>query len=289
MATDVDTGRALLGALVDGRPATTVCVLDRGLHYGDGVFETLAVRAGEAQLWSAHWERLARGCARLRLPVPDPRAVRDEARALADGAERAVLKILVTRGPGERGYRIAAGARPTRALLLYPAPDFPATHWSEGVAVRMCHTPIAVNPALAGIKHLNRLEQVLARAEWQDEGFAEGLMSDASGRVVCGTASNVFAVRGGALVTPDLADCGVEGVMRRSVLDAARDFGIAARTAPLRPEDLLEADEVFLTNSLFGVWPVRAIDGSVLRPGPVARRMARHLGPRTLAPAAAAP
>lgn len=283
MTTEEGRLPGVLAALVDGRPAAKLNILDRGLHYGDGVFETLAVRAGEPQLWEWHWERLARGCARLHLAGPDPETVRREAYGLVRDVSRAVLKILVTRGPGGRGYRPGRTAATMRTLLVYRAPDFPPAHWRDGVAVRRCATPVAINPVLAGIKHLNRLEQVLARSEWDDDGIAEGLMLDTTGRVICGTASNVFAVRGAALVTPDLADCGVEGVMRRAVIDAAATLGLTVTQASLRLDDLLRADEVFLTNSLFGIWPVRSIDGAALRTGPVARRLAQRLAAHTLA------
>lgn len=283
------TPAALLAARVSGGDDDAVNVLDRGLHYGDGLFETLAVSGGRIQLWERHLLRLEEGCRRLRLPAPDAAALFAEAQALCAGHTRAVLKILLTRGPGDRGYRIdrsAAAPPPTRALLLYRAPDYPAGCWRDGVAIRLCETRLAGNPALAGIKHLNRLEQVLARDEWSDAEIAEGLMLDPQGRVVSGTASNVFAVRGGRVETPAVTECGVAGVMRGLVLETAAGWGLETAQTPLRMADLLAADEVFLSNSLFGVWPVRRIDAAPLAAGPVARRLIDALGACSLAPPA---
>ena len=281
---------APLAVLVNGRADGTVDILDRGLHYGDGLFETLAVVGGRIQLWDRHLRRLEEGCRRLRLPLPDPAALFGEAQSLCTGRDRAVLKVLLTRGPGARGYRIDRSASaPTRLLLLYSAPAYPAEHWRDGVAVRRCATRLGTNPALAGIKHLNRLEQVLARDEWDDPEIAEGLMLDQHERVVSGTMSNVFAVRDGRLLTPALSDCGVAGIMRGLVLETAAGWGVETAQASLVMAELLEADEVFLSNSLFGVWPVRSIDATPLQAGPVARRLAAALGACSLAPLALTP
>ncbi len=286
----------LLAAIVNGHPAHEISLLDRGLHYGDGLFETLAVKEGRAQLWERHLARLEQGCQRLHFPPPDGAALHDEAHALCTGHERAVLKILWTRGSGGRGYRIdrgidrgidhgkAAAARQTRALLLYRAPDYGAAPRRAGIAVRCCATRLGANAALAGIKHLNRLEQVLARDEWSDAGIAEGLMRDTHGRVICATASNVFAVRDGALLTPVLDECGVHGVMRGLIMETAASWGMAVHQTALRMEDLFAAEEVFLSNSLFGVWPVRRIDEIALKPGALAQRLAETLAPFHLSP-----
>lgn len=278
----------LLAVTVNGRSAGEIGILDRGLHYGDGLFETLAVKEGRVQLWERHLARLAEGCRRLHFPTPDGDVLRDEAEALCAGHERAVLKLLWTRGSGGRGYRIDHGpdatARQTRALLLYKAPEYDASILQRGVTIRCCDTRLGINPALAGIKHLNRLEQILARDEWNDVRIAEGLMLDARDRVVCGTASNVFAVRDGALITPAVEQCGVAGVMRALVMETAETWGLAPRQDELRIEDLFAAEEVFLSNSLFGIWPVNRIDDVEFTPGALARRLAGALRDFHLSP-----
>jgi len=239
--------------LVDGRATGCVPVLDRGLAYGDGLFETLAVTAGEIRLWDAHCDRLERGCAVLGLPAPDRALLRHEAESLLTDSDPWVLRITLTRGVGGRGYAPPLDPRPTRILSRHP---WPASPTRSGVRVRLCRHRLSTQPYLAGLKHLNRLDQVLARAEWDDPGIAEGLMRDQAGRVVEGTAANLFLVRGGVLETPRLHRCGVAGVARALTLEIATRLGIPWRERDLRPGDLYRADALFLTNSLQGLVPV---------------------------------
>ena len=194
----------MLSCLIDGREAVAIDVRDRGLHYGDGLFETLAVAQGRPLLWRRHMQRLAAGCRRLRIPPPAAETLREEAERLCARLDRAVLKIMVTRGDGGRGYAPPPAAAGTRVLMTYPWPPYPERHRRDGVAVRVCAARLGASPGLVGLKHLNRLEQVMARAEWDDPSIAEGLMLDAAGHVIEGTMSNLFAVIGGRLVTPDL-------------------------------------------------------------------------------------
>jgi 4-amino-4-deoxychorismate lyase len=180
---------------------------------------------------------------------------------------------MVTRGPGPRTYRPPAEPAVTR-IVVSSAPK-PRNDPDDGIVVRLCDTPLGLNPRLAGLKHLNRLEQVLACAEWDDPAIAEGLMSAVDGRIVCATAANVFLVRDGQLVTPDIRDCGVAGVMRGIVLAAAREFAIATQVRDVVPADLSAADEVFLTNAITGVRPVGEILGvrRYAAPGEVTRAL----------------
>lgn len=246
--------------LVNGEAIAHVSAQDRSVQYGDGLFETIAVRDGEPLLWDRHLVRLAVGARRLGFTSPDHATLSQEARALCQTQGRAVLKIIVSRGVGGRGYAPPTNAQATRVLSLYPWPDFPVPDNAAGVPVRVCRTRLADNPALAGIKHLNRLEQVLARGEWTN-GYTEGLMLGMDERVVEGTMSNVFAVIDGTLLTPDVSRAGVEGVMRGLILERAQAILASVRVADLRLADLLRATEIFLTNSLIGIWPVVRIDG----------------------------
>ena len=255
--------------LVDGIPADTIAVADRGLHYGDGLFETLAVVDGNPCLWERHLSRLRDGCARLAFPPPDEGRLATEARGLTHGVERGVLKLILPRGEGGRGYRPPCPARPRRILRLGPWPDYPASWQSAGIRVRYCRTRLGHQPLLAGLKHLNRLEQVLARSEWNDPDIAEGLMLDLDGGVVEGTQSNLFALLDGRLVTPPLARCGVAGVVRALVLERAPALGLPVVEERLEPARLETADALFLTSSLIGLWPVRQLAGVALDPSRV--------------------
>ena len=264
---------------VNGREGARVDPADRGLQYGDGLFETLAVRDGQARFVDWHLERLADGARRLALPPPD----QERLRALIAGAwpaGRGVVKLIVTRGVGGRGYRPATGTEPTCIVAGSEWPAWPASAWSEGVCLRWCRTRLSRNPALAGIKHLNRLEQVLARAEWDDERIAEGLMQDDLGQVISGTQSNLFAVIDGQVVTPPVDQCGVAGVMRRALLGWAADQGIPVRERALRMEKLVQASELWLTNALIGAWPVRELAGRRIPGGGLAARFNAWLATR---------
>lgn len=252
------SGSAYL-SLVNGVRAATVDAGNRGLHYGDGLFETIAVRHGQPRHWDFHLRRLLRGCDRLGIPAPAADLLLAEARKVSGGHDRAVAKLILTRGGIRRGYRAEDSVAADRLWRAYPWPDYPSPHGQEGVAVRICHTRLARQPRLAGLKHLNRLEQVLARAEWLQE-YEEGLMLDTEGNVIEGVSSNLFAMQQGALTTPLLDQCGVEGVTRDRVLDAAHRLGWPIRVKRLRLDELLMSDEIFLTNSLIGIWPVKRVD-----------------------------
>lgn len=270
----------MIAMLINGNATTMIDACDRGLHYGDGLFETIAVRNGASVLWDAHMRRLALGCRRLALPSFDTGLLGNEAVQLCGGVERGVLKIIITRGSGGRGYRVpvAGAVQPTRIVALYPWPDYPDTFWTQGISVRVCKTRLGHNPALAGIKHLNRLEQVLARSEWDDPDVAEGLMLDQDGHVIEGTMTNLFIVRHGCLRTPDVSHCGVAGVMRDRVLDAARELGIECEMGVVTRKDVKSAEEIFLCNSVIGVWPVREMEGATFEVnGAVTRRIVSKL------------
>jgi len=259
--------------LVNGAAKDSVACTDRGLLYGDGVFETLAVQQGRCRYWTLHLQRLQAGCERLGIPHVDADLLAAEASSLVEDAGQGVLKIIVTRGSGGRGYRVPEQAAPTRILQLHPWPDLDPSCAVSGVAARLCTIRLGHNPVLAGIKHLNRLEQVLARSEWDDPGIMEGLLLDAEGRLVEGTMSNLFLTRNGVLLTPDLQRCGVAGIMRSVIMELARQQGMETRVCDLYPADLEQAVEVFLTNSLIGIWPVTAVDDHRYSTGPLTQRL----------------
>jgi 4-amino-4-deoxychorismate lyase len=258
--------------LVNGVPGESISVHDRGFQYGDGLFETMAVVKGAPLLWDRHMQRMSRGAARLGISVPDENLLRQEAEQVSRGAERGVLKIILTRGVSGRGYAPDKQAQPTRTVSLSPWPDYPVGEHTHGVAAQFCRTMISRNQATAGVKHLNRIEQVLARAELEQD-CREGLMCDEFGRVIEGTMTNLFIVSRDSLFTPDLSHSGVEGVMRRLVLERAVELSLEARVMDLNKSDILRADEVFLTNSLIGLWPVRRIEAKQYPLGRITQRI----------------
>ncbi len=272
--------------LVNGRPDQQVSPLDRALHFGDGLFETIACRRGRPRFLSLHLERLQLGCARLGLDAGNLEDIRTEVRALAGEVHEAIVKVVLTRGAAlARGYGVTGREKATRITFRYAWPQETRTESQDGIQARTATLRLGENPALAGLKHCNRLEQVLARREWTDPGIAEALVFSSSGKLVSGTMSNVFIVEESGLRTPRLDLCGVAGVMRRVVLREATRAGISVHEAALSAEDLQKADEVFLTNARIGIWPLRALDGRVMRPGTLTRRLQELLQPLLEEPA----
>ena len=245
--------------LINGEKKATISVFDRGLQYGDGLFETMAVRNGTIPLWGSHWERLTYGCEQLSITVPDKETLEREINLLCDDKvkNQFVIKLIVTRGEGQRGYRFPQPQNVTRILSRHSWPEYPDSFQSQGVAVCYCETTLSENKKLAGIKHLNRLEQILARNEWDTDEFQEGVMLSSQGLVTDGTMSNIFLVKDNRIFTPDLSLCGVSGVMRKIIIKLAKELGFSVYEKSITKSELEEADELFLTNSLFGIWPVR--------------------------------
>ncbi|GMR15927.1 MAG: aminodeoxychorismate lyase [Gammaproteobacteria bacterium] len=251
----------MITTLINGESKATININDRGLQYGDGLFETMAVHNSKVHLWEAHWQRLSLGCKKLSITLPDKEVVEKEIDLLCNESNKSlfVIKLIVTRGEGLRGYGFTNKQNVTRILSRHSWPDYPDRYQTEGVAVRYCKTTISENSKLAGIKHLNRLEQVIARNEWDTDEFQEGLMLTMQGNVVDGTMSNIFAVKDNQLFTPNLSLSGVAGVMRKTIIDIAKKCGLSVLEKDFTKSELELADELFLSNSLFRIWPVRAI------------------------------
>ncbi len=257
--------------LINGEKITHLPLNDRALAYGDGLFETIRYCNGRLLFEDLHLQRLANGCARLQLDYDANALEREMELALQLGqAPDGILKIIISRGSGGRGYRPPRQTA-NRILTLHPLPDH-ATPPDQGVKAFLCRQRLAVGGQLAGIKHLNRLEQVLAAGQWPDDSFSEGLMLDADGYITEGTRSNLFFASKGRLYTPDLSRCGIDGIMRQVLLQR---FGPNAETGFYTLADLHLADEVFVSNSVIGVWPLLSLQSGSERIewsiGPVAR------------------
>lgn len=252
--------------LVDGELCNHIPGSDRGLSYGHGIFETVRVHSGRSPLWERHLARLQMGAARLHIPLdsitPHLADWRDRILQLASDADQqldGILKLVVTAGRGERGYSLPTQAAPLVILSWHPStaalPLAPAR-------LRVCRLRLAHQPELAGIKHLNRLEQVLARAEWQGDTWDEGIMLDQAERLVECTSSNLFLHHNGRWYTPALELAGVTGVMRNLLLDTVIPAcGQQCHVdGGLTLEDLRGADEVFISNAVMGIRPVLRIE-----------------------------
>ena len=246
----------MLDCLVNGEISQHVPVSDRGFQYGDGVFETLAVRSGVPRFWQLHMDRLGTGCDALGIKaVPQPVLLR-EVQTVSAGHPECVVKIIVTRGSAGRGYAAGALSEPCRVVSAHAFPENLEQDSLLGIRARICDLRLGLQPALAGIKHLNRLEQVLARAEWADPGVGEGILLDPQDHVISGVSGNIFLVSGERLLTPRMDRCGVRGVMRAAILKA---FKPRCEQRRITLDMLPEADEVFLCNAVRGIIPVNSI------------------------------
>ena len=238
---------------------------ERAFHYGDGLFETIAIRDSEPRLWDHHIDRLLAGCKRLGLDIPRSPALRRRLevgiRESDHNTDFCTAKIIVTAGSSQRGY---GRSMPTQAAIylgLYPGVPLKPQAYNNGVATIMCETRLAVGSPVAGLKTLNRIEQVLTRSECLATGAFEGLTYDADDRLICGTMSNVFIVKNNVIRTPSLERCGVAGTMRRHVIETLGGEGRDVDVTDLNEDDLAAADEVFISNSQIGVVPVHRCGG----------------------------
>lgn len=261
------------GVLHENGEAASVVVTDRGLAYGDGLFETLRIEGGRPVLFALHLQRMAASALALGISFDLP-AVEQAFLAFVRDAGDAVSKILLTRGTGGRGYQPEPGTSPTLIFLLYPPVAWSPVLAADGIVAAICRQPLGVSPLLAGHKHLNRLEQVLLRQELAAMPEAhEALVTDVDGQVIEGVFSNLFFVRAGVVRTPLLDRAGVRGVMRQFLIDELQRLAIPLQEGRYRSGDVLAADEIFFCNSLYGIWPVRQMADQVCQPGPVTRRL----------------
>ncbi len=259
--------------LINGDVADGISPLDRGVAYGDGLFETVTVVNGKPVLWDYHTDRLLAGCQRLGIHFTDRKILEAELQSLLDKSDKQIVKIIITRGAGPRGYKTDDSIPPTRIIIRTDFPSSRSGFSHTGIRVRLCDTRLAVQPLLAGLKHLNRLEQILARNEWDDDNIQEGLMLDNDGRVIECISSNVFFVDDNTLITPTIDHCGVEGVQRRHIINTARRLKLPLSIRAIMLEEAMGFDEMFVTNSLIGVWPVKELMGKKLFIGSTTRKL----------------
>ncbi len=239
--------------LVNGRLQNSLPVSDRGLQYGDGVWETLLISSGKSILLDEHLERLNWGCRVLKILGLDEKILRQEIAFLTQDISHCILKIIITRGSGGRGYSAQGLNKPTRLLALHKLPENIENYRHNGIKIQYCHTQLTHNSLLAGFKHLNRLEQVLARSELVND-CQEGLVSDIQGNIIEGTMSNVFLILGQQIITPSLEQCGIKGIMRAYIISLLAKENIDVIERCVSMQDIDNANGIFFTNSVIGLW-----------------------------------
>ena len=276
--------------LVNGKLVEHTCVLDRGFAYGDGLFETMALVKNHIHLWHMHWQRLVRGLVRLDLCKPTQldslydQLLQDLHTAIlqwqlssVSETKDGVIKLVVSRGVGGQGYLPPLTPQLSRIIAISAWPADRVHLAQQGIRIRLCQHAWGSNPTLAGLKHLNRLDQVLARQEWRDQNIHEGLMLNQQGHVQSGVMSNIFVQQGQQLVTPPNDQAGIDGVMAHYVQELAKQAGINVIRQPLSLVNVQQADAVFLTNSLNGIWPVVAWQQRVWHITPLVRELQQAL------------
>jgi len=268
----------MLECLVNGEISTFVASTNRGLNYGDGLFETLSVHGGLPRRWQAHMDRLGAGCERLGLVMPPQAVLLREVQTVSAGLQEAVVKIVLARSGQGRGYAPTKNATCDRIVSAFEFPDDIDERAIEGVRARICDFRLAIQPELGGIKHLNRLEQVLASSEHFEDGVGEGVLLDREDHVISAISANIFLVVEDRLLTPRLDRCGVRGVVRSQILAA---FTARCEQRRIQVDLLKESDEIFICNSVRGIVPVRAINNQTYEIGPVTRELQEWFRDRT--------
>jgi 4-amino-4-deoxychorismate lyase len=247
--------------LINGKPSAGLSLLDRGLAYGDGIFRTFLVKNGAPHHWALQYQKLSQDCQALGIACPSNEELLSDIETLFNQTTDAVAKIIVTRGESSRGYAVPAGIQANRVVLKSALPTYPLSNQTQGVNLHLCELKLGFQTKLAGVKHLNRLENVLARMEWSDTKFADGLLMDCDDNVIECTMSNIFARFGNKLITPSLDKCGVAGIARDRIIQSAKHFNLDVKIEALKLDKLMLADEIIICNSLFGAWQVVSFNG----------------------------
>ena len=270
--------------LINGSFNAIISPLDRGFAYGDGVFRTIKMIGGLPQFWPQHYQKLVADCAAINIVCPSAELLMSDLQQLflADAEKvdlMAVAKIIITRGEGNRGYTPPAITAPMRVVVKSPMPNYPESRLELGVQLTVCDTRLAAQPKLAGVKHLNRLENVLARMEWQSPDIADGIMLDMQDNVIECTSANIFARFGDELITPSLTQCGIAGITRQRIMELAYTLHLKTAVETFNVDQLLAADEVIICSSLYGAWQVNQIADKTLKKGALAANIRAALLP----------
>jgi len=263
--------------IINGVQQSSIDVNDRGLAYGDGLFETIEIASGKPVYWRRHLGRLQHGCDVLGLVCPEENLLLQECTDIAKGAKKGIVKIMLTRGSGGRGYRPVDNHTLNRILSFHAWPTIPGGYYENGIRLYLCEMPVSMNRKLAGIKTLCRLDQVMAQSEWDEADYAEGVMLDNNGLVIEGTKTNIFIVNQGKLFTPSLTDAGIHGIMRSIIIEAAGRLGIGLVEKGITSEDLVTADELFVCNSIIKIWPVCEYLDRKYEPGEITNLLTSEL------------
>ncbi|MDX7991357.1 aminodeoxychorismate lyase [Xenorhabdus littoralis] len=251
---------------INGNQCDLLPVNDRAVQFGDGCFTTIRIERGQPALLPLHIKRLQKGVEKLFMPELDWSCLEHHIKQVVEGCESGVLKVILSRGAGGRGYSIDGTVQTTQLLSLSSYPEQYITQRQKGVSLELSPISMGINPHLAGIKHLNRLEQVLIKRFIEQSKVDDALVLDSDGLLVECCASNIFWRKGKNVYTPDLSQCGVEGIMRQKIIELLAESDYNLSCIMRYPEALAHADEVLICNSLMPVIPVNQIQAHKNQP-----------------------
>lgn len=259
-----------VNSLINGIAADHLNINDRSIHYGDGLFETILCNDNNLYYWQQHFQRLQTSAQQLKIACPPEQVFLDDITKLLadnDSLPACAIKIIVSRGTGERGYKFSKNTSANRLVMLSSLDAGQSSVLSRKLLqgeLFICRQQVSINEDLAGLKHLNRLENVMARNEW-DAGYIDGLMLNANRHVIEGSMSNLFAITGNQLFTPDLKLSGVNGIMREMIIDLAGKNDIKTTVTNLTIDEISAMDELFISNSLLGMKAVTKLGDSLYK------------------------
>lgn len=259
--------------MLNGVCSDSVSLSDRSFQYGDGCFTTMLTRNGVICHWPLHIERMNACLDTLCISRPDWSVIEAWLAEMASSDPIAGIKLHISRGEGGRGYSPTQVASPNVTINRFPYPALYEQWTKDGVKLGVCQQRLGHTPILAGHKHNNRLEQILLKAELEQQSLVDGVALDIDGNVIETTMANLFWVKEARLFTPRLDKSGVSGVMRRVVLEKAQADGIEVQIGDFLLTSVLEAEEVFMTNSILGVAPVAAISTHQFQVGKITNRI----------------
>ena len=231
---------------------------DRAFQYGDGIFRTFIVENKKPRHWKHHYKKIVEDCRAIKIAPPNEKILLSDIQLLFKTKKRAVGKFIISRGLSERGYKFNDTITPNRFLIKTKMPVYPKAYFKFGVDLHVCKQKL--NPSVfSGVKHLNRLENIMARQEWKSDRYADGILLDQDGHVIECISSNIFMRIGKTIYTPKMNHVGIKGVTRELFIKIGIKLGFKIKEAIFGLDKLLKADEVFITNSLFGVLQVKKI------------------------------
>jgi 4-amino-4-deoxychorismate lyase len=231
---------------------------DRAFQYGDGIFRTFVVENKKVLHWKHHYKKIVEDCLALKITPPKEKDLLTDINTLFKSKKKSVGKFIISRGNSERGYKFSEDIVHNRFLIKTKMPIYPKEYFNLGVNLCVCKQKL--NPSiLSGVKHLNRLENIMARQEWKGDHYADGILLDQNGYVIECISSNIFMRIGNTIYTPKICQVGIKGVTRGLIIKISMKLGFKIKETTFKLNKLLESDEVFITNSLFGVLQVKEI------------------------------